>query len=219
MKVRLDSVPPSNPAKALSDLPSDLNIPLGEKIARVTTGFVEIKVTSIALSFNTSVLSRLGEWAQDEIIATPLPMAVNLEELKLEIIDDAQPLQSCPTQPPLDVVIPNLTIERDKTGVFSISSNTEGYQGNSSVKEEKQPNTTELELKNQLDLALAEVRILRAKLGEGNTKLQEEEMKHNTLANKFELIQKQMDSLVEEKKSLLDTLKYLQEELLKSGKK
>jgi len=218
VKLRLDSEPPSNPAQALAALPADLDIPLGEKIARVTTGLVEIEVTSLVLSYTTSILSRLGEWAQDEIIATPLPMAIKLSDLALHLIDDAPPPPGCPPPPPIDLLVPHLTITRDKLGMFSVSSTT-------TTTSEAPPQTSstqsklELELRNQLDTALAEVRVLRARLGEGETKVHDGEVKNKELSTKLDQVKKQMDGLVEEKKSLLDTLRYLQEELLKSGKK
>jgi len=218
VKLRLDSVPPSNPAQALAALPADLDIPLGEKIARVTSGLVEIEVTSLVLSYTTSILSRLGEWAQDEIIATPLPMAIKLSDLALHLIDDAPPPPGCPPPPPIDLLVPHLIITRDKLGMFSVSSTT-------TTTSEAPPQTSstqsklELELRNQLDTALAEVRVLRARLGEGETKVHDGEVKNKELSTKLDQVKKQMDGLVEEKKSLLDTLRYLQEELLKSGKK
>merc|ERR1719186_875845 len=184
VKLRLDSVPPPHPAQALAAFPQDLDIPIGEKIARVTSGLVEIEVTSLVLSFLTSTLTRLGEWAQDEIIATPLPMAITLSDLTLHLTDDAPPPSGCPPPPPIDLTIPHLSITRDK-----------------------------------LDIALAEVRVLRARLGEGDTKIQEGEVRNKELSTRLEQVSKQMDGLVEEKKSLLDTLRYLQEELLRSGKK
>merc|ERR1712013_275856 len=75
------------------------------------------------------------------------------------------------------------------------------------------------DLRSQLDTALAEVRVLRARLGEGENKIQEGDIRNKELSTQLDHVRKQMDGLMEEKKSLLDTLRYLQEELLKSGKK
>jgi hypothetical protein len=218
VKLRLDSVPPPHPAQALEALPADLKIPLGEKIARVTSGLVEIEVTSLVLSYTTSILTRLGEWAQDEIIATPLPMAIALSELTLHLTDDAPPPLGCPPPPPIDLLIPHLTITRDKLGMFSVSS---GSSPSSAITPQptSTPSQVEMELRNQLDTALAEVRVLRARLGEGETKVHDGEARNKELSTKLEQVRRQMEGLVEEKKSLLDTLRYLQEELLKSGKK
>jgi len=220
VKIRLDSVPPSNPSQALAALPADLDIPLGEKIARVTSGLVEIEVTCLVLSYTTSVLTRLGEWAQDEIIATPLPMTIKLSDLSLHLTDDAPPPPGCPPPPPIDLSVPHLTITRDKLGMFSVSSTNTNPSGEAAVQPSStSPSKVELELRGQLETALAEVRVLRARLGEGETKIQEGDTRNKELSTKLDQVKKQMEGLIEEKKSLLDTLRYLQEELLKSGKK
>ena len=219
VKLRLDSVPPPHPAQALAAFPQDLDIPLGEKIARVTSGLVEIEVTSLVLSFLTSTLTRLGEWAQDEIIATPLPMAITLSDLTLHLTDDAPPPTGCPPPPPIDLTIPHLSITRDKQGMFSVSSSTSTPTTVMTPQPATTPSQVEAELRSQLDIALAEVRVLRARLGEGESKIQDGEVRNKELTTRLEQISKQMDGLVEEKKSLLDTLRYLQEELLRSGKK
>jgi len=220
VKLRLDSVPPPNPAQALAALPQDLDIPLGEKIARVTSGLLEIEVTSLVLSHTTSILSRLGEWAQDEIIATPLPMTITLSDLTIHLIDDAPPPPGCPPPPPIDLSVPHLTITRDKLGMFSVSSTTHSTSGDPvPTQSSSNQSQVELELRNQLDTALAEVRVLRARLGESEAKILDGDTRNAELGTRLDQVKKQMDGLVEEKKSLLDTLRYLQEELLKSGKK
>jgi len=221
VKLRLDSVPPPHPAQALAALPPDLDIPLGEKISRVTSGLVEMEVGSLVLSFTSSTLSRLGEWAQDEIIATPLPLAITLSDITLHLTDDAPPPLGCPSPPPIDLTIPYLSITRDKLGMFSINS-TSNPKSTSVLPPQQVDNTpsqVEAELRSQLDTALAEVRVLRARLGERETKVHTGEVKNKELTTRLEQVSKQMDGLVEEKKSLLDTLRYLQEELLRSGKK
>ena len=220
VKLRLDSEPPPHPAQALAALPPDLDISLGEKIARVTNGLVEMEVGSLVLSFTSSTLTRLGEWAQDEIIATPIPMAITLSDLTLHLTDDAPPPVGCPSPPPIDLTIPHLSITRDKLGTFSINS-TSNPNSTSVIPHEVSitPSQVETELRSQLDTALAEVRVLRARLGEGETKVQKGEFKNKELTTRLEQVNKQMEGLVEEKKSLLDTLRYLQEELLRSGKK
>ena len=220
VKIRLDSQPPANPSQALAALPADLDIPLGEKIARVTSGLIEIEVTCLVLSYTSSVLTRLGEWAQDEIIATPIPMAIKLSDLSLHLTDDAPPPPGCPPPPPIDLSVPHLTITRDKLGMFSVSSTTNTTCGNEVAPQSStSPSQVELDLRSQLDTALAEVRVLRARLGEGENKIQEGDIRNKELSTQLDHVRKQMDGLMEEKKSLLDTLRYLQEELLKSGKK
>merc|ERR1712098_577000 len=103
---------------------------------------------------------------------------------------------------------------------FSVSSTNTNPSGEAAVQPSStSPSKVELELRGQLETALAEVRVLRARLGEGETKIQEGDIRNKELSTKLDQVKKQMEGLIEEKKSLLDTLRYLQEELLKSGKK
>ena len=74
-------------------------------------------------------------------------------------------------------------------------------------------------MRTELDLALAEVRILRAKLSEKDNQINELEAKNTELSKSSSQRKLQIDNLEEDKRSLMDTLKYLQEELIKSGKK
>ena len=69
-----------------------------------------------------------------------------------------------------------------------------------------------------LELALSEVRILRARLAEKQVQITDLESRNKTLTVSNEQSVSQVENLVEEKKSLMDTMKYLQEELIKSGK-
>merc|ERR1719192_2560772 len=68
-------------------------------------------------------------------------------------------------------------------------------------------------------LTLSEVRILRARLAEKQVQITDLETRNKTLTVSNEQSVSQVENLVEEKKSLMDTMKYLQEELIKSGKK
>ena len=71
--LRLDSKPPGQPAKALADLPEDLELSWGERIARATEGALEAEISHLSLSANSSVLAKLGDWVQDEVVPAPLP--------------------------------------------------------------------------------------------------------------------------------------------------
>ena len=85
--------------------------------------------------------------------------------------------------------------------------------------EGKQTTNADENLRNQLDLAMAEVRILRARLAEKDVKIEELESQKTDLVLSRKLENQRMEAIIEEKKDLLNTLKYLQEELVKSGKK
>ena len=66
---------------------------------------------------------------------------------------------------------------------------------------------------------MAEIRILRGKLAEKEALLKDWEAKYKELSMNNGQANIRLEGLQDEKKSLMDTLKYLQEELVKSGKK
>ena len=214
-KLRIDSKNPADPAGALRDLPVELEVSLAEKISRISEGSLELELNNANLEFLSSTLTKLSEWAQDEIVATPLPLTINLNNLTFKLTDDNPPTPGCPEPPPVDFNIPQATLFRDKTGVFNLNpkqQQQESFEG-------KQTTNADENLRNQLDLALAEVRILRARLAEKDVKIEELESQKTDLLLSRNSENQRMEAMIEEKKDLLNTLKYLQEELVKSGKK
>ena len=166
------------------------------------------------LEFLSSTLTKLSEWAQDEIVPTPLPLTFNLNNLTFKLRDDNPPIPGCPEPPPVDFNIPQATLFRDKTGVFTLIPKQQ-QEGS----EEKQTTKADENLSNQLDAAMAEVRVLRARLAEKDLQIEELESEKTDLVRSKNQTNQRMEAMVEEKKDLLHTLKYLQEELVKSGKK
>ena len=204
-KMRLESEPPQQPAQALASLPPDLDISLGEKIARMSEGSMAIQVTGASLAFLSSTLTKLSDWAQDEILPTPVPMTIDVRNVAFTLTDDNPPV---------------LRLVRDKSGMFTVmaapvsSTDTTPVPVSSSAHNGQDDN-----VRRELELALSEVRILRARLAEKQVQITDLETRNKTLTVSNEQSVSQVENLVEEKKSLMDTMKYLQEELIKSGKK
>jgi len=215
--LRLDSHPPAHPAKALADLPEDLKLSWGERVARATEGALEAEVSHLSLSANASILTKLGDWVQDEVVPAPLPTTLTIDHLTLKVNDDKLPPPGYPAPPPLDVAVVSLRVTRDKEGVVRVE------QGNKDSKEHSPPvpasSQSEAELRAALEAAREEVRVLRGKLAKEEMRAKEEEEKAKMAGLEKVQAEGRVDGLVKEKRSLLDTLKYLQEELLKSGKK
>ena len=214
--LRLDSHPPAHPAKALADLPDDLKLSWGEKIARATEGALEAEVSHLSLSANASILAKLGDWVLDEVAPAPLPTTLTIDHLTLKINDDKPPPTGYPAPPPLDVAVVSLRVTRDKEGIVKVEQGT-------SSKEQPPPapasSQSEVELRAALETAREEVRVLRGKLAREEMRAKEEEEKAKAAVLEKAQVEGRVDGLVKEKRGLLDTLKYLQEELLKSGKK
>ena len=162
----------------------------------------------------SSTLTKLSEWAMDEIIPTPQPMTININSVIFTLADDAPTPPGYPQPPPIEFNIPSTTLSRDTLGKFTLQSASSGDASTNS-----KPVKAENSMRTELDLALAEVRILRAKLSEKDNQIHELEAKNTELSKSSSQRKLQIDNLEEDKRSLMDTLKYLQEELIKSGKK
>ena len=167
----------------------------------------------------SSTLTKLSEWAMDEIIPSPLPMTININNVSLNITDDNPPVPGCPQPPPVDFKVPKLSLTRDKTGVFSVSSLVTSSEESSTTNKTENNSDGTSSLRSELELAQTEVRILRAKLAEKENRIVELEKRSKEMSKVSDRSSLTINSLVEEKKSLMETLKYLQEELIKSGKK
>jgi len=213
--LRLDSHPPAHPAKALADLPEDLKLSWGERVARATEGALEAEVSHLSLSANASILAKLGDWVQDEVVPAPLPTTLTIDHLTMKINDDKLPPPGYPAPPPLDVAVVSLRVTRDKEGVVRVEQGKDSKEHSPVL-----PSTqSEMELRAALEAAREEVRVLRGKLAREEMRAKEEEEKAKAAVLEKAQVEGRVDGLVKEKRGLLDTLKYLQEELLKSGKK
>lgn len=223
VRLRLDSRPPARPHLALAHLPEDLlTLSLAQRISRATEAQLEVYAKDLVLSFLSSTLLRLGEWGQDEVAADPLPLRLLLENITLHIEDDRPPsAPGLPPAPPLDISVPaRLRVSRDRLGMLNISGEEAATPGAPTRTDLRPSEERELkELRHQLEAARTEVRLLRGRLAAKEEEAATRE--HEVKAEKVRLrdTRQEMEKLVLERNSLLDTLNYLQEELFKSGKK
>jgi len=68
-----------------------------------------------------STLDGLADLFEDEIIPTPIPMKIQLENLALHLVEDRPSKNiTSPGSLPIDVAIPSLLITRDRSGLFSV---------------------------------------------------------------------------------------------------
>jgi len=213
VKLRLDSRSPVNPHLALKDLPEEFILTMAEKIAKISDGSMEAKAQGLSLSLVSSTLNRLATWAQDEVLAAPLPLLLALKDIHVVLEDDAPPPPGVPAPPPLNIHIPTLKVSRDKAGTFSLS-NESSPQASS-----EQRGCPKSEVSRQLELARTEIQLLR----EQQAYQQQLQETNNVAAHQVqtELVasRRQVADMITERDSLLNTLNYLQQELLKSGKK
>lgn len=103
------------------NLPSDLNIPVEKSaIAGLQTRFLKVKVNDLKLpSIHMSSIIGLTDLIEDEIITPPIPMDVDLTNVKVNIIEDRPPVNiTSPGPQPINLEIGQMKVTRDKSGVF-----------------------------------------------------------------------------------------------------
>ncbi|XP_023344836.1 UHRF1-binding protein 1-like [Eurytemora carolleeae] len=216
-KLRLDSSPPAQPHLALQNLPDDLQISIGEKISRVSDGFLELRAKDLNLELVTSTIARLVEWSQDEILPSPLPILLRLQNICLHLEDDTPPPPGIPAPPPVDLKVSALEVKRKRGGELEISNPVEDTDVNASTQVQSREGRSKVE--DDLETARTEILLLRQKLAEKD--LNADKLVGETIKKQDELkdCQKQVEDLVLERQSLLNTLNYLQQELLRAGMK
>jgi hypothetical protein len=104
-------------------LPEDLTTIVDKKsVANFFDRQLNIKVTDFRLpSIQMSTVIGLADLAEDEIITPPIPMNVDLENIKINIIEDRPPINiTSPGPTPMNVVIGRMKVVRDASGVFQI---------------------------------------------------------------------------------------------------
>lgn len=116
------------------NLPEDLTVVDKKAVASFFERNLNIKVTEFKLpSVQMSTLIGLADLAEDEIITPPIPMNVDLESIKINIIEDRPPVNiTSPGPQPINVAIGRMKVTRDTSGVFQIQP-IEGTNENSDV--------------------------------------------------------------------------------------
>lgn len=105
------------------NLPDDLTAVVDKtSVANFFERKLNIKVTDFKLpSIQMSTVIGLSDLAEDEVIVPPIPMSVELENIKINIIEDRPPVNiTSPGPQPINVAIGRMKVKRDTSGVFQI---------------------------------------------------------------------------------------------------
>jgi hypothetical protein len=111
------------------NLPDDMTSTLEKSaIASLQTRFLTVRVNDLKLpSLHMSSIIGLTDLIEDEVITVPVPMDVDLENLKIHIIEDRPPVNiTSPGPQPIDVDIGKMKVTRDLSGVFHIQPIVQG---------------------------------------------------------------------------------------------
>lgn len=105
------------------NLPDDMTSTLEKSaVGSLQTRFLTVRVNDLKLpSLHMSSIIGLTDLIEDELITAPVPMDVDLENLKIHIIEDRPPVNiTSPGPQPIDVDIGRMKVTRDLSGVFHI---------------------------------------------------------------------------------------------------
>lgn len=85
---------------------------------------LDVRCKDLNLALSMSTVIGLSDLSEDEIISTPLPMEVLLENLKLTLIEDRPPVNiTSPGAIPIKLEIGRMCIKRNEMGIFEIQPN------------------------------------------------------------------------------------------------
>lgn len=204
--------------------PDDLDSILDKReIANFYQRCLNIKVTDFKLnSIQMSTVIGLSDLFEEEILTPPIPMCIDLENVKINIIEDRPPVNiTSPGPQPINLCIGKMKLNRDSSGTFQIQplEQKNNIQDEnlgtditpSQIRERereilsmqlimKQLKVDNENLRRQLLIAEKNIEVGRHKIK------QENEM----LKNYLKAAQDDVATLLDEKKTLMDTIKSLQ---------
>ncbi|KAH8329538.1 hypothetical protein KR074_012549, partial [Drosophila pseudoananassae] len=104
------------------DMPKDIEGIIDRKrIQSWITHHAEIRVKDINMDLSMSTVIGLGDLAEDEVISPPMPVTVNVENVRINLLEDRPPVNiTSPGPVPINLCIGRMRLERDKSGVLNI---------------------------------------------------------------------------------------------------
>ncbi|KAG5675899.1 hypothetical protein PVAND_005758 [Polypedilum vanderplanki] len=224
--------PESSPCIAIRfeedlNLPHDLNTTIDRKM--LNSFFhrnLNIKVTDFKLpSIQMSTVIGLSDLTEDEINTPPIPMSIDLENIKINIMEDRPPVNitSPPNKEPINLAIGRMKIARDESGVFIIQP----LQQSENIADENTAEDITLQKKERdrellsLQLIMQQMKVdndqLRRQLliTEKNMEVNRQKIKqeNDILKTYLKAAQDDVATLLDEKRTLMDTIKSLQSQL------
>uniref|UniRef100_A0A1Q3F3C1 Uncharacterized protein n=1 Tax=Culex tarsalis TaxID=7177 RepID=A0A1Q3F3C1_CULTA len=183
---------------------------------------VEVKNINLQLSMSTVV--GLGDLAEDEVIPTPIPMEVLLENVKINLIEDRPPVNiTSPGTLPMNVAIGRMFVTRDDAGVFYLQPLDKTAEGGPTGKSSNNVDTSKDRNREVLSFQLVMQQLkldnnqLRKQLTDSEklveVTLQKARQENEKLRTMLNEAQDDMSTLKDEKRTLMDTIRSLQSQL------
>ncbi|XP_064535125.1 bridge-like lipid transfer protein family member 3A isoform X1 [Drosophila montana] len=193
------------------------------------THHAEIHVKDINIDLSMSTVIGLGDLAEDEIISSPMPLTINLENVRINLLEDRPPVNiTSPGAVPINLCIGRMRLERDKSGQINIqpidtNMTSEQHQALGSVfrglPRERDRELLSMQLVMQqmkLDNEHMRKQLVDSKINTDNYR-QKTKQETDVLRSYLKAAQDDISILLEEKKALLDTIRSLQIQLTSSN--
>ncbi|KAH8374268.1 hypothetical protein KR200_000466, partial [Drosophila serrata] len=205
------------------DMPKEIEGLIDRKrIQSWITHHAEIRVKDINMDLSMSTVIGLGDLAEDEVISPPMPITVNVENVRINLLEDRPPVNiTSPGPVPINLCIGRMRLERDKTGVLNIqpidtNMSTAQHQALGSAlfgaPRERDRELLSMQLVMQqmkLDNDQLRRQLVDSKVNTDNYR-QRTKQETDVLRSYLKAAQDDISILLEEKKALLDTIRSLQ---------
>nr|XP_018902773.1 PREDICTED: UHRF1-binding protein 1-like [Bemisia tabaci] len=179
--------------------------------------YLILRLTNINLTISASTLAGISDVVEDEVVPQPLPLELDIENIKLHLIEErALSNISSPEPVPVDLLVCRLRIRRGADGMFCIEPfdaknctkilNSASTLSNS-LSDENMAKMSEMKREmEQLRRRLAAME----SLNEENHQLRKYQEENHTLRAQLNCTQQEVMTLLEDKRKLLERLESYQ---------
>ncbi|XP_037710154.1 UHRF1-binding protein 1-like isoform X5 [Drosophila subpulchrella] len=212
------------------NMPKDIEGIIDRKrIQSWITHHAEIRVKDINMDLSMSTVIGLGDLAEDEVISPPMPVTVNLENVRINLLEDRPPVNiTSPGPVPINLCIGRMHLERDKSGLLTIQP----IDTNMSATQHQALGSALFGAPRERDRELLSMQLVMQQMKLDNDQLrrqlvdskvntesyrQKNKQESDVLRSYLKAAQDDISILLEEKKALLDTIRSLQLQLTSSN--
>lgn len=174
-----------------------------------------VKVTDLSLELSMSVVTGLTDLIEDEIIQTPIPLQIFLDNIKLCLNEDRPPVNiTSPGAVPINLDITQLYITQGLDGVFHILNQPPSSLSSTSIS-----SVQETDQNSKMNQVVAENEELKRRLtaferiSEENRALRKAKEEKDVLKACLTSAQDEVMRLLEEKTKLLDDINIAREQI------
>lgn len=209
------------------NLPTDLNAVIDRKsLPNLFERHLHVRVNNFKLpSIQMSTIIGLNDLLEEEIIPLPVPMNIELEGVNINIIEDRPPVNiTSPGAQPINLKIGKMKILRENSGAFIIQPSEHGTKSGDEDENLAEDVTKKMQKKDRerellsLQLVMKQLKVdneqLRQQLmiAERNVECGRQKIKQENeiLKSYLKAAQDDVATLLDEKRTLMDTIKSLQ---------